>query len=49
MNNNYEPELRKNNSGSNTKIIVQNLTKSFSGITVLNDINLEFFLVKYMD
>ena len=43
MNNNYEPELRKNNSGSNTKIIVQNLTKSFSGITVLNDINLEFF------
>ena len=43
MNNNYEPELRKNNSGSNTKIIVQNLTKSFSGITVLNVINLEFF------
>ncbi len=43
MNNNYEPELRNNNSGSNTKIKLQNLTKSFSGITVLNDINLEFF------
>ena len=43
MNNNNEPELNNNNSGSNTKITVQNLTKSFSGITVLNDINLEFF------
>ena len=42
MNINQEPELKKNNSGSSTNIKVQNLTKSFSGITVLNDINLEF-------
>ncbi len=39
---NKEPELKYNNSGSKTKIKVQNLTKSFSGITVLNKINLEF-------
>ena len=39
---NNEPELKYNNSGSKTKIKVQNLTKSFSGITVLNKINLEF-------
>ncbi len=42
MNTNFEPELKKINSGSKTKIIVQNITKSFSGIKVLNNINLEF-------
>ena len=36
------PELNSINSGSKTKIKVENLTKSFSGITVLNNINLEF-------
>ena len=34
--------IRKNNSGSKTKITLKNITKSFSGITVLNNINLEF-------
>ena len=42
MNTNKEPELEKNNSGSKTKITLKNITKSFSGITVLNNINLEF-------
>ena len=37
-----EPELNNINSGSKTNIKVENITKSFSGITVLNDINLEF-------
>ena len=42
MNKNKEPELENNNSGSKTKITLKNITKSFSGITVLNNINLEF-------
>ena len=42
MNTNKEPELEKNNSGSKTKITLKNITKSFSGITVLDNINLEF-------
>ena len=37
-----EPELKKYNSGSKTSIRVENLSKSFSGTTVLNNINLEF-------
>ena len=39
---NYEPELSKINSGSKTKIAVKDITKTFSGITVLNNISLEF-------
>ena len=42
MNIKKEPELSSINSGSKTNIKVENLTKSFSGITVLNNINLEF-------